>query len=991
MPDNPIHALHRLGQSLWLDSLRRGLLTSGDLARMIGEGLRGLTSNPTIFEKAILGSPDHDDALRRLGAAGMPAAAIYEALVVDDIRAAADLFRPVFDESGVDGFVSLEVSPALARDPEATVAEAQRLYNRVSRPNVMIKVPATVEALPAIEELVALGIPVNVTLLFSVERYDRVMEAYLRGLERRAEEGLPLEPCVSVAGFFVSRVDTAVDRLLDEAGRKTDDPEVQARLRDLHGQAAIANAKLAYARFRERFGDARFARLASRGARVQRPLWASTGTKNPAYGDVYYVEALIGPQTVDTVPPATYAAFLHHGRVRPTLEAGLDEARTTILRLEEEGIDLAAVTRELEEQGIGLFTASFDALIAAIEKKARAIREEAAPARVPAEVKLHGITQRASLRPAADAARTAAADLDGRDFCRRLWMRDGSLWTGRPAVQAAIPHALGWLTAPEMMLERVDELVAFAEEVAGAGFTHALLLGMGGSSLFPDVCRQVFQPADAHRPADRGLQGAAGSSGWSAGAPGEASPPWGGPGGPIGTRLRLVVLDSTDPAAVRAAEAAVDLARTLVVVSSKSGTTTEALDFHRYFAARVGAARPPSPGREPGEAFVAITDAGTPLERLAREEGFRRVFRNPPDIGGRFSALSYFGLVPAALIGVDIRTLLDRAVTMVHAADPCLAGSENAAVELGAILGGLARAGRDKVTLVASPGIAPFGDWIEQLLAESTGKEGRGLVPVVGEPLADPSRYGDDRLFVYLRLDGEADPAQDRSVQALEGAGQPVVTIRLADRLDLGAECVRWSVATAAAGALLGINPFDQPNVQESKDNTNRLLDTRRAVGRVEWEAAPPESEWTAALAAHLAGIRPGDYVALMAFLPPSPAADAVLRRIRIALRDTFRVATTVGYGPRFLHSTGQLHKGGPPTGLFLQLTADPVEDLEIPGRDYSFGVLEAAQAQGDLLALRAKGRRVLRLHLGADHLAGLERLERAMDAALRRRRPATA
>ncbi len=953
MADNPIHDVHRLGQSLWLDSLRRGLFASDELVRMIGEGLRGITSNPTIFEKAILGSPDYDEALGRLAAAGASTAAIYESLVMEDIRNAADLFRPLFDGSGgLAGFVSLEVSPKLARDADTTVAEACRLFERVNRPNVMIKVPGTVEGLPAIEQLVALGVPVNVTLLFSVERYDRVIEVYLAGLERRLEEGLPLAPCASVASFFVSRVDAAVDGLLDEESRVTDDPEVQARLRDLHGQAAIANAKLAYARFREWFGGRRFAALAAKGARHQRPLWASTGTKNPAYGDLYYVEALIGPDTVVTVPPATYAAFLRHGRVRPTLESGLDDARATVLRLREEGIDLAAVTRRLEEQGIALFSASFDALMAGIEKKVAALRE----------AKLRGAAQAASLGDSAGAVRAAMADLTSRDFCRRLWMRDGSLWTSRGAAQASIPHALGWLTASEAMFERVDELTAFADEIARAGFTHVLLLGMGGSSLFPDVCRQIFPPAGTHQRV--------------------------GPLPPAAGRLPLVVLDSTDPAAVRAAEAAVDLRHTLVVVSSKSGTTTEALDFYRYFAARVAEVRPEG---QAGEAFVAITDAGTPLERLAREAGFGRIFRNPPDIGGRFSALSYFGLVPAALLGVDIQALLGRTVTMMHAADACLAGSENAAVELGAILGALAGAGRDKVTVVASPGIAPFADWIEQLLAESTGKEGRGLVPVVGEPLADPSRYGSDRLFVYLRLDGGADSKQDRGVRALEAAGHPVVTIRLADPLDLGAECFRWSVATTAASALLGINPFDQPNVQESKDTTNRLLDAYRAMGRLEWEGAPPESEWAAALAAHLAGVRPGDYIALMAYLPPAPAHDAALREIRTALRDALRVATTVGYGPRFLHSTGQLHKGGPPTGLFLQLTAETAEDLAIPGRDYSFGILKAAQAQGDLLALRAKGRRVLRLHLGADLAAGLERLRLMVGMALRERQPATA
>ncbi|MFQ6019900.1 MAG: transaldolase, partial [Dehalococcoidia bacterium] len=457
----------------------------------------------------------------------------------------------------------------------------------------------------------------------------------------------------------------------------------------------------------------------------------------------------------------------------------------------------------------------------------------------------------------------------------------------------------------------------------------------------------------------------------------------------------LTVLDTSDPASILAVERSLDLASTLFIVSSKSGTTLETISLYRYFFDKLRAIK----GGSTGDNFVAITDPGTPLESIARENGFRRCFLAAPDVGGRYSALIHFGLVPGAVIGVDVARLLDRAEALLQGCASCVPPEDNPGAWLGAILGELTRDGRDKVTLVTSPPLASFGAWAEQLLAESTGKEGRGLVPVDGEPLAEPTLYGGDRLFVYLRLDSADGDDLDEKVRALEGADQPVVRLRLADAYDLGWEFLRWGMATAVAGAILGINPLDQPNVQESKDNTARLLGQFEEGGRLPEpepvardgglslfcaeEMAAGGNGFVALLGAHLRSVRPGDYLALMAYLSPTAENQHQLQEIRLRLRDDLKVATTLGYGPRFLHSTGQLHKGGPGTGVFLQLTADDPEELSIPGEKYGFSTLKRAQSLGDLQSLQARKRRVLRIHLGADVAAGLERLRELVAEAL--------
>ena len=938
---NPLLQLQTFGQSIWLDFLRRGMIASGELRQLIEEdGLRGVTANPAIFEKAIAGSHDYDDAVRALARLGKTAHEIYEALAIEDVQRAADLFRPVYDETGgADGFVSLEVSPHLANDTEGTIAEARRFWAALARPNVMIKVPATPEGIPAIRQLTREGINVNITLLFALDRYREVVEAYLAGLDVRAAEGRPINRIASVASFFLSRIDVLTDPVLEALMQKGGAEGEIAQT--LHGQVAIASAKAAYQIFKEVVGGERFRRLANRGARPQRLLWASTSTKNPAYPDVMYVEALIGPDTINTLPLETVHAYRDHGRPAARLEERVDAARRVLARLPEVGIDLPAVTARLEKEGVEKFNAALDHLETTLEERRRAALAERAD------------RQRLDLGAQGSAVQARLEQLDKDRFAVRLWRGDASLWSTDPKLQASIRGALGWLHVADKMEECLDDLMGFAAAVRAAGFRHVVHMGMGGSSLAPLVFQRTF-------PLGRGA-------------------------------LPLTVLDTTDPATILAVERRVPLAQTLFIVASKSGTTAEPAAFGEYFYAKLQTLK----GDRAGENFVAITDPDTPLVAEGKDRRYRRVFLNFPDIGGRYSALSYFGLVPAALMGVDVAGVLDRALHMAHACVSCVPAGDNPGVALGAVMGELARRRRDKVTLLVAEPIATLGMWLEQLMAESTGKAGTGLLPVADEPLGDPAVYGEDRMFAYIRLGRGDGGALERGVGALRGAGHPVVTIQMDDLLDLGQEFFHWEIATATAGAILGINAFDQPNVQESKDNTNRLLDVVRKEGRLPEEKPAlvqgslglygdrVEKTIAGTLGRFLAQARPGDYVALMAYLTEEAGTDQALQSIRLRLRNATRLATTLGYGPRFLHSTGQYHKGGPATGLFLQLTADDAQDVPVPGAPYTFGVFKRAQALGDLEALRKHGRRVLRIHLGRDVRQGLRDLEDAVAVAL--------
>jgi transaldolase/glucose-6-phosphate isomerase len=854
-------ALTAAGTSVWLDQMRRGMIEDGELARMVEEdSLRGVTSNPAIFEKAILGSPDYDDDLAAAAREGLSAREVYRRLAVRDVQLAADVLRPVYDDSGgADGYVSLEVAPRLAHDTEGTLEQARMYWELVDRPNLMIKIPATEEGIPAIEQALYEGMNVNVTLLFAVSYYERVMEAFIRALERRHEEGKPLDRH-SVASFFVSRVDTEVDKRLEAAGRS-----------DLAGRAGLANARAAYLAFKKVFDGERFAALRAAGAPVQRPLWASTGVKNPAYPETMYVYGLVGPDIVNTMPLPTLTAAAREGEV--THATAADDPTADLDALRQAGIDLDDVTDKLLRDGIDAFMVPMNKLLDGIESKREAIvtgGPDAIAADLPAALE----------QAVAGRLRRAADD----DVVHRIWHRDGTLWA--PEGTPEVTDRLGWLDISEKMLEVADDLVAFAEQVRADGYTDAVLLGMGGSSLAPEVFRRSW--------------------------PDQA--------------MRLHVLDSTHPDQVQATVDAIDLDKTIFIVSSKSGGTIETMSQFKFFHER----------QSDGAHFAAVTDPGTSLAKLGAEHGFRRVFENDPEIGGRYSALSYFGLVPAALLGVDIHAVLEAAEVAVH---NCRLKDGNSGLWLGIALGELARNGRDKLTFVVDEPLSSFGLWAEQLVAESTGKHGRGILPIADEPLVDPGAYGEDRVFLHI---ASGDEATAKHVEALRKAGHPTITVQADGPADLGRIFFYSEFATAVAGWVLEINPFDQPNVQEAKDNTSRVLK----------EGAPDLDPGS--LDELLGGLAPPRYVAILAYLPYSEETDAAAARFRAKLITEHGVATTFGYGPRYLHSTGQFHKGGPSTGAFVEVVDEPSTDLPVPGEPYTFAQLIRAQADGDLQTLRS-------------------------------------
>lgn len=948
---NPVKALEQHDQAVWLDFLARGFIAKGDLKKLIDEdGVKGVTSNPSIFEKAIGSSDEYDGAIgTALKQGDRSVGELYEALAVEDIQHAADVLRPTYDRlEGRDGFVSLEVSPYLALDTKATIIEAERLWETVKRENLMIKVPATRHGLAAIKHLISKGISVNITLLFSQDVYRQVAEAYLSGLETLIANGGDPARVGSVASFFVSRIDSAVDKQLDDKIAQANDPEEKARLEKLKGKVAIANAKLAYQDYKRLFSGDRWAKLEVCGAKPQRLLWASTGTKNKAYSDVLYVEELIGPHTVNTVPPATLDAFRDHGKPRDSLEEHVDDAAKVLKDLENAGISLQQITETLVTEGLQLFADSFDKLLGAVAFKRNTV--------------LAGEVGTQTLALAADLEKsyqTQADEWRKAGKIRRLWDQDKAVWTGTDE-----DKWLGWLNSAKAEAAKLADYADFAKWVKARGFTDAVVLGMGGSSLGPEVLAETF-------PQQSGFP-------------------------------KLHVLDSTDPAQVRALEASVTLGTTLFIVSSKSGGTTEPNVMKDYFLSRVGET---VGADKAGQHFVAVTDPGSSMEKVATEQKFARIFHGDPTIGGRYSVLSPFGMVPAAAAGLDLGKLLELTLSMVRSCGPDVPPSENPGVQLGLAMGCAGLAGRDKVTISSSKSIADFGAWAEQLIAESTGKDGKGLIPIDGEPLAAPAAYGNDRLFIDLRISGENDAAHDAKLEALEAAGHPVVRIVLKSPGHIGQEFFRFELATAVAGAILGINPFNQPDVESAKIKTRELTaafeksgalpEEKPAMSTAEVDLYTSESNAAALrdsgangsldswIKAHLSRAQAGDYVALLAYIERNAAHIESLQGMRLAVRDRRHVATCAEFGPRFLHSTGQAYKGGPDSGVFLQITAEDAQDLPVPGQKASFGIIKAAQARGDFDVLTERGRRALRVHLKGDLASGLKALDAAVRAAL--------
>ena len=909
--------LQQSGQAPWLDFVDRKFLKEGGLKKLVEEdGVTGVTSNPSIFEKAMGHGDAYDDQFKEFveANAGATITDTYEAMAIKDIQDAADTLRPVYERlDGQDGYVSLEVSPYLALDTQGTIEEARRLHKAVDRPNLMVKVPGTDQGAPAIRQLIEDGISINVTLLFSNESYQRVAHAYLEGLEARVAKGEPINKISSVASFFVSRIDAVIDKKID-ARVKDGDAQADA-LKAIRGKVAIANAKLAYQWYQELIASDRWKKLADKGATVQRLLWASTGTKDPSYPDTLYVDALIGPDTVDTLPPKTLDAFRDHGTLTQTLTADVDQARHVIDEAKRLGLDLDAVTKELVVDGVKLFADAADALLGAIGSKRATLAGD----------KLSAMEKQlpdALAKAVEERLEQARADA----WARRLWQGDAGVWTGKDESMW-----LGWLPAGQGKQVDYDALRALTDDAKK--FKNSVLLGMGGSSLGPEVMAEIIGQKD---------------------------------GSPL-----VLALDSTDPGQVGTTLSQIDPKDTLFLVSSKSGSTMEPELLRAFFWDKSGG---------DGSHFVAVTDPGSKLEASAKKDGFLHIFPGDPAIGGRYSVLSNFGMVPAAVMGIDVEGFFKTAQPMVQACGPDAPPGVNPGFQLGAILGEAAKVGRDKVTIMTSPTLRPFGSWLEQLLAESTGKQGKGLVPVDLEPILPVETYGQDRVFALVSLAGDTDLEMTATADQLASAGHPVVRITLHSKEQIGQEFFRWEIATAVAGAIIGIDPFDQPDVEDAKIKTRELVDAYEQSGQLAPEEpfadtgalafyAPGDTRFDATdpeaiLRAHFSSANVGDYVGFLAYVERNDAHQANISAMREAVAKARGVATVAGFGPRFLHSTGQAYKGGPKSGVFLEITRHADPDLPIPGHKASFGTVQLAQARGDLDVLAERGQRVLRVHL---------------------------
>lgn len=906
-----VQRLQNFGQSVWLDYIRRSLITGGELASLVEkDGLRGVTSNPTIFQKAIEGSSDYDDTIRAsvLENLHLEPTALLEKIIIKDIQMAADILRPIYDKTnGSDGFVSLELSPRLARNTKASIKKALRLWKMVDRPNLMLKVPATKEGLPVIEHLISKNINVNITLIFSLSQYESVVKAYIKGLNVSSNP----RKVASVASFFVSRIDTAIDKILEKIGN--------SKALNLKGKTAIANSKLAYKRFQDLFKGEEWDRLLEKGANVQRVLWASTSTKTPSYSDVRYVEELIGPNTVNTMPPSTLNAFRDHGRSQFSLVKDLKKAKATLKELEELGVNLDAVTNQLLEDGLKSFLASYEELLSSLESKRQLILQ--------GHQDLHVF----NIGKYQTQVNKRLKKWTSIQFLHRLWRKDPTLWFSESTSE--ITDRLGWLELPEVMHEPLSEYIRLTKEVQKEGIEHIVLLGMGGSSLAPHVFAEVFKSKKGYP--------------------------------------KLIVLDSTHPSTILSVETTVDLKNTLFLVASKSGSTTETISLFKYFWRKIEAI-----DYKAGRYFVAITDPNTPLEELARAKKFRKIFRSPPEVGGRYSALTVFGLLPASLIGINIHEFLDKAWITSENCAFCTSPEDSISLTLAATLGELATNGIDKATFLVSPSLSKFPIWLEQLIAESTGKNGKGIIPIVDEPVTSPTNYDDDRFFIYFSLIKDNQPPLEAFVSSLENLEYPVIRITLPDKLHLSQEIFSWEIAVAGAGAILGIHPFNQPNVQMAKDLAQKMMsDPERntsSKNSVKTVSIDDVTLLSNSLKNWLSQSRKGDYFAIQAYLPQFSEMSEKLKSLQSILLSRTRLATTVGYGPRFLHSTGQLHKGGANKGLFLQLIDEPKIKLAVPETPFTFGELIQAQAIGDYLALKQLNRRILRINLGRTPMNGL-------------------
>jgi transaldolase / glucose-6-phosphate isomerase len=908
---NKSKELHLLKQSVWFDNVDRKLINNGWLKTQIEENvIFGLTSNPSIFKNSISSGKAYSLDIQSMSLAGLDTKQIYERLAIEDIRSVADLLHQTYLETNrVDGYVSLEVDPELANDTDQSVNEAKRLWNLVGRNNLMIKIPATKAGISAIKETIAEGINVNVTLIFSSDRYLEVIEAYFSGLEKRIADNLPIDGIHSVASLFVSRLDVKIESKISELIRsgKITEKDYQP----FRGKPAIANALYAYQKFEESIHSERFKQISMKNGNIQRPLWASTGTKNSDYSDVLYVEKLILPQTVNTVPPKTLSAYLDHGISKIVDYSKRDEYFTTLIKsLENLGVNFPEIWVELEQEGVAAFSKAQTELLSAVEKR-----------RMTAINFIKILQLNVSER---------IEKLNSENFSRKFFLPDSTLWTSDESEAEEIAHRMGWVDAPSVSRDIVPAAEKLLGEIKSDGFTHAVVLGMGGSSLAPEVFSLVNDNKAG---------------------------------------IILSILDSTDPIQIKEKVKEIPLGKTLFILSSKSGTTAEVRTLFSYFWGRISEIE-----ANPGKHFIAITDPGTRLEKLGKEKEFRKIFNSDPNVGGRYSALIAFGIIPAVMAGLDAYALLGAANQVREKCGETIPIENNPGFVLGSVLAEANLKGQDKLTILADEPFKAFGSWMEQLVAESSGKAGKGIVPIDLEPEIPFEEYTDDRIFYYLRSDG----GLDNLINKLAEENHPIMISQVENVNDLGAEIYKWEIAVATACSIIGVNPFNQPNVQESKSITNDMIAAYKDNPVLEEGEVLFSNESIAIFAngnknligkslkeiiSTIIAPKEGDYIGINAFFPRNKLYLNALQKFRKNILRKYSIPVTLGFGPRFLHSTGQLHKGGKNNGIFLILTQDPPLDVPIPNEGMNFSTLESAQALGDMKALEKNGRRVFRIH----------------------------
>lgn len=895
------------GQSVWLDYIRRGLIKSGILAKDIERGIiRGVTSNPSIFRKAITDSQDYENALIPMALANVDAEYIFTQLTVEDIRNAADLFRDLYISSqGNDGFVSLEVSPLYAHDPEKTLVQAKSIWKAVNRPNLMIKIPVTKEIFPVITELTAAGINLNLTLLFSPEQYEQAAEAYIAGLRQRIEKGETIDKIRSVASIFVSRVDTKIDSMLAETGVSS---------RNLQGKAAIRNAQKIYNRSLMIFNDENFGYIRERGGNAQRVLWASASVKNKLFKQTYYVDALVGENTVNTVPPSTLDALLKSCETKASLPVPEDEIEAFFVSLQNAGIDIDAVYAQLEDEGIAAFITDYNATLNSIRSRCEGIR------------KTMGQLQ--------DVIEKSFQNFDRDSVMRRIFSKDPTVWTFNTQSYPEIRNRLGWLDTYKTTESVITDYITLRNELKKEGISQILLIGTGGTSIAPEVISKIFEN--------------------------EAD-------------IKIKVIDSTDSVEIAKVRKEYDPKSTLFIVSSKSGNAVEIRALMNYFFAQTKEIFKDKAGSR----FIAITDSGSSLEKTASELGFRHIFHSDSSVGGRFSALTAFGIIPAILMGLDHHIISQKVSEMMKNCSSSLPAHRNEGAALGTFISTAATSGKDKLTIIADPAFSSFGSWLELLIAESTGKEGKGIVPIDLEPELEDKAYANDRFFVYINYDNTY---RDRT-QKLQEQGYPVYEIAVDDEYDLFAEFYRWEIAVSVACSILYVNPFDQPDVLDGKICTSAKINEFHENGVLKepepiWEDEQAEvstreelenlsecCNYNEIITRFISKAKSGkDYIAVNAYLSPSDESTVWLQQLRKTILQSTNCATMIGFGPRFLHSTDQLFKGGENNGFFIQVVTDHNDDIIIPKENISFKILERAQELGNFESLTEKGRHVIRI-----------------------------